>query len=137
MKEELVQRYINSNICQHATLVTGMISVTWLLLKCNSNLLTRGEVEEHCKHTHGVNINKMRRETTIKVDESIGLKLAKCHSISELANEKRKQLMDSWYNTCASLGTITNSEGPEYATLQYHKSAAFMAGAKIAVGLEF
>ena len=114
-----------------------MITVTWLLFKCNTNLTTRGEVEEHYTHTHGVNINKMKRETSIKVDESVTLKLARCQCISELPNEKRKQLMESWFNACASCGTVTYTEGQVYATLQYHKSAAFMEEAKVAVGTEF
>ena len=59
----------------------------------------------------------MKRETTIKVDESNELKLASCHSMREQSNEKRKQLMELWYNSSASTGTITNTEGPEYATL--------------------
>ena len=122
---------------QHATLDQGMLTVTWTLFKCNSDVRSRGEVDEHCTQTHGVKINRMKRETTIKVYKSSELKLASCHSMSEQSNEKRKQLMESWYYSCASTGTITNTARPEVATLQYHKSADFLAKVKTAVGVEF
>ena len=80
----------------------------WILLKCNIHLDTLGDIEEHSAHTHGININKLKREASIKVNDSAVLQLAKCTTLSELLPEKRRQLVISWSNSCASTGTITD-----------------------------
>ena len=87
--EVFAQKFVTSHSRQYARLTTGMVSVKWLLFKCNFNLDTRGDIEKHSSHTHGVNMNRMKREATIKVNESAVLKLAKCTTIAELPNEKK------------------------------------------------
>ena len=87
--------------------------------------------------THGININKLKREALIKVNDSAVLQLAKCTTMSELPTEKRRQLVNSWFNSCASTGTITDVKGQENATIQRHKSANFFEVLKVAVGTDF
>lgn len=45
--------------------------------------------------------------------------------------------MGSWFNSCASTGTITDVEGQENATVQHNKSAAFLEEVKVAIGMDF
>ena len=45
--------------------------------------------------------------------------------------------MSSWFNSSASTGTITDTEGKENATIQHHKSANFLTEVNAAVGTDF
>ena len=45
--------------------------------------------------------------------------------------------MSSWFNSSASTGTITDTEGKENAIIQYHKSANFLTEVNAAVGTDF
>ena len=104
---------------------------------CNIHLDTRGDIEEHSAHTHGININRISREASNKVNDTAVLTLAKSTNICELPTEKRHQLMNSWFNLCAATGTVTDVEGQENATIQRHKSANFLEVLKGAIGTDF
>ena len=57
-------------------------------MKCNIFLDTRGDIEEHTAHTHGININKLGMEVTIKVNDTEVLVLSKSPNICELPTQK-------------------------------------------------
>ena len=75
---------------------------------------------------HGLDINKMQREATIKVDESTTLKQAGCKNIAELPTELQKKVMEAWFDSCASAATLMDTEGMENATIRRHKLAVFL-----------
>ena len=102
----IAQKFVTYNRGDHPRLTTGNVTMKWILLKCNIHLDTREDIEEHTAHTHGININKLKREASIKVNDSAVLQLAKCTTVSELPTEKRRRLVNSWFNSCASTGTI-------------------------------
>ena len=47
-----------------------------------------GDIEEHTDHTHGVNINEIERESSIQVNDTEVLNIAKATNICELPTEK-------------------------------------------------
>ena len=105
------EKFVADNRENNPRLVAGNITIKWILLKCNVNLDTRGDIVEHSAHTHGININKLGREASIKVNNTEVLILSKSTNICELPTEKRHQLITSWFNSCAATGTVTDVEG--------------------------
>ena len=85
----IAQKFVVDNRDTYPRLTIRNITMKWILLKCNIHIDTRGDIEEHTAHTHGININKLRREAIIKVNDSAVLSLAKCTNVSELPTEKR------------------------------------------------
>ena len=84
----IAQKFVTDNCVEHQRLTAGNVTVKWILFKCNIQLDTRGDIEEHSAHTHGININKLKREASIKVNDSAVLQLAKCTTVSELPTKR-------------------------------------------------
>ena len=106
-------------------------------MRCNISLDHRGDIEEHSAHTHGININQLEREVTIKVNDTEVLVLSKATNICELPTERRRQVLISWFEALAATGAISDVEGMDNAKIQRHKSANFPTVLKGAIGTKF
>ena len=106
-------------------------------MRCNISLDNRGDIEEHSAHTHGININQLEREVTIKVNDTEVLVLSKATNICELPTERRRQVLISWFEALAATGVISDVEGMDNAKIQRHKYANFLNVLKGAIGTEF
>ena len=70
---------------------------------------------------------------TIKVNDTEVLVLSKATNICELPIERRRQLLNSWFEALAATGAISDVEGMDNAKIQRHKSANFLTVLKGAV----
>ena len=84
----IAQKFVAGHAIDHPRLTAGNVTIKWILLKCNIHLDTCGDIEEHSAHTHGININKLRTEASLRVNDSAVLQLAKCTTISELPTKR-------------------------------------------------
>ena len=97
----------------------------------------RGDVEDHTWNTHGVDINEIDLESTIKVNEGEALVLTSAMTFKELSLEGRRSVYDSWFDACAANGTVTKVENRENAKIQKHKAGNLLKALKGAVGNDF
>ena len=58
--------FVADNSTGNPGLTTGHVTIKWILMRCNIALDNRGDIEEHTAHTHGININQLEREVSIK-----------------------------------------------------------------------
>ena len=90
----------------------------------------RGDVEDHTWNTHGVDLNEIDLESSIKVNESEALVLSAAMTFKELSLEGRKSVYNSWFDACAANGTVTKLENRENAKIQKHKAGNFLKALK-------
>merc|ERR1712030_27860 len=96
-----------------------------------------GDIEDHTWNTHGVYINEIDLEASIKVNEGDALVLSSALTLKELSLEGRKSVCDSWFDACAANGTVTKVENRDNAKIQKHKAGNFLKALKGAVGSDF
>ena len=63
------------------------------MFKCNNDEGGKHEYEEHCRDSNGVELNKLARETVIKVDSRSSLNLPPCLDIESQAEDKVTQVL--------------------------------------------
>ena len=136
-RDAIASKFVTDYRTGNPGLAEGQVTIKWILMRCNMALDNRGDIEEHTAHTHGLNINEIERESSIKVNDTEVLILAKATNICELPTERRRQVLDSWFGALAATGAITDVEGKDNAKIQRHKSGNFLTVLKGAVGSEF
>ena len=72
----IAEKFVVDNGTSNPGLAKGHVTIKWFLMRCNLALDNRGDIEEHMSHMHGININQLDREVSIKVNESDVLVLA-------------------------------------------------------------
>ena len=135
-RNAIASKFVTDYLADNPGLAVGQVTIKWILMRCNMALDNRGDIEEHTAHTHGVNINEIERESTIKVNDTEVLVLAKATNICELPTERRRQVLDSWFGALAATGAITDVEGKDNAKIQHHKAGNFLTVLKGAIGTD-
>ena len=85
----IAEKFVTDNIAEYPGLTKGHVTIKWILMRCNLALDNRGDIKEHTSCTHGIDINALEREVTIKVNESDVLVLANAKNICELPDKRR------------------------------------------------
>ena len=103
-------------------------------MRCNFAMEHRGDVEDHTWYTHGMELNEVDLESSIKVNEGEALVLTPALTLKEMSIEGRRGVYDSWFDACAANGTVTKVENRANAKIQKHKAGNLLKALKGAVG---
>ena len=87
--DSVAAKFVTDNGTGNPGLAAGHVTIKWILMRCNIAMDNRGDIEEHTAHTHGLNINQIERESTIKVNDTEVLILSKATNICDPPTERR------------------------------------------------
>ena len=69
-RDAIASKFVTDYRTGNPGLAEGQVTIKWILMRCNMVLDNRGDIEEHTAHTHGLNINEIERESSIKVNDT-------------------------------------------------------------------
>ena len=136
-RNEVCAKYVADHIGDNPGLEAKYVTIKFILLRCNLAMDHRGDVEDHTYNTHGIDINEIDLESSIKVNEGEVLVLTASLNFKELSLEGRRSVYDSWFDASAANGTVTKVENRENAKIQKHKAGNLLKALKGAVGNDF
>ena len=137
IRNEECDKFVTEFTGANAGLKREYVTVRFLLMRCNFAMNHRSDVEDHTYYTHGLDINELRVEAIIKVNEAEALVLTPALNFKDLSKEGRQSVFDSWFDSCTANGTVTSVENKENAKIQRHKAGNLLKALKASIGNNF
>ena len=85
IRNAVCTKFVTDYVGNNPGLEAKYVTIKFILMRCNLAMDHRGDVEDHTYYTHGMDINEVDLESTIKVTEAEALVLTPALTFKELS----------------------------------------------------
>ena len=121
-------KFLNKHTSTYKLLKKEIIAVTFVTFKCNFELRSKEDVDDHFEDVHGIEGGATRllpfRE--IAVNESIPFEVPKLADIENYGQDKKIEVIRALYITCQARGVVNKTNNRNEACLNESRSKEFM-----------
>lgn len=123
-----ITRFFHKHKGDNAKLIKEMITISYLVFKCNLTLIDQDYIDEHYQDVHGIEGGaiKLSHLQEIEVDTKIAFTLPSLQEIEQVGPDKRVQIISSVYTQCVSRGIIDKTSNKSESSLKDSRSKDLM-----------